>query len=463
MQKQKPIVLVLPLLLLPCLSPPSVVHAQTAPAQVVAVRPPAAALVTETAAKTSKVPQAIFDYVQREEPVYEWKIVSAHESDAGQTIVLRMKSQTWHDIVWEHQMVICEPKLVRHPNHAILFVNGGSQHKLDQPPRDVGQFMAIATLSGGVVASVYQVPNQPLFDQRYEDDLISETWLRYLKTQDATWPLLFPMAKSAVKAMDTVQAVAKSKLQRDIKGFVITGASKRGWTSWLTPVVDQRVKGTAPMVIDTLNFRKQIRHQHDSWGRFSEQIADYTRKGLVKLENENIRERTLREMMDPWTYRERLTLPKLIVNGSNDPYWCVDAINNYWPDLQGPKLTLQLPNAGHGLKNGREKVVATIAHFFEFVAEDKKLPRLTWNYADDSHALTVTSQPPARSAQVWLATSADGDFRDDAFRSVELPLNNGGGSLTLDLPANQKAAFFAEMTWGVGPARWSLSSTVWRR
>ena len=412
----------------------------------------------------TKIPTAIFDYVAREEPAYKWELISERETDAGRIFQLRMTSQTWHGIVWQHQMVICEPKLVRHPQHAILYVNGGSLQNINREPRDIGVFMTMATLSGGLVASVYQVPNQPLFDNRYEDDLITETWLRYLKTGDKTWPLLFPMAKSAVKAMDTVQAVAKTKLQRDISGFVITGASKRGWTSWLTPVVDSRIKGTAPIVIDTLNFQKQIGYQKKMWGKFSEQIVDYTSKGLVKLQNENEADRSLREMMDPWTYREKLTLPKLIVNGTNDRYWCVDAVNNYWDDLKGPKFVLQVPNAGHNLKGGRDRAVATLASFFDHIASDRSLPQLDWKYAEATKTLTISSNPPARTATLWLAKSADGDFRDDEFIAKKITLDaNGEGKIVVPAETDKTTAFFAEYSFGFGPAKWSLSSTVWRR
>ena len=83
---------------------------------------------------------------------------------------------------------------------------------------------------------------------------MAETCVKYRETKEASWPLPFPMVKGLVKSRDALQAFAKEEWKFDVKDFVITGASKRGWTSWLTAATgDKRVKAIAPLVIDTLN------------------------------------------------------------------------------------------------------------------------------------------------------------------------------------------------------------------
>ena len=332
-----------------------------------------------------------------------------------------MRSQTWQNITWEHSLIIHEPKDVVCQDYMLLFVTGGRNGR---PPGNGDHAMgfALAKMTGARVAMLYQVPNQPLFDNRYEDDLITETWLRYLESGDDSWPLLFPMVKSAVKAMDTLEAVANERWQTKLNGFVITGASKRGWTSWLTPVVDKRVVATAPMVIDVLNFRPQMKHQLDVWGTYSDQIHDYSSKGLIKQDDESPREMKLRLMMDPYTYRSVLKLPKLLVNGTNDQYWVVDAMKLYWPDLEGPKFVLQVPNAGHGLGGGGDRVGATVAAFFRHVVQGRELPKISWKALEDdsNFGLQLDVEPNPRQVTFWRAHSSSGDFRESRWSSVPM-------------------------------------------
>ena len=175
------------------------------------------------------------------------------------------------------------------------------------------------------------MPNQPLYGGKVEDALIAHTFVQYLKTGDETWPLLFPMTKSAVRAMDAVTAFVKQENGEAIEGFVVSGISKRGWTTWLTGAADPRVKGIVPMVFDSLNMGEQMKHQKETWGSYSEQIDDYSRLNLPdRMDTERGRE--LISMVDPYVYRKQLTMPKLLMLGTNDRYWTVDAANYYYQE-----------------------------------------------------------------------------------------------------------------------------------
>lgn len=295
------------------------------------------------------------------------------------------------------------------------------------------------------VAVLQNVPNQPLMEGKKEDDLITETWLKYLETGDTTWPLLFPMVKSAVKAMDVVQAFSQEEFGGSPRSFFITGASKRGWTSWLTSAVDKRIKATAPLVIDVLNFRPQMDNQLKTWGAYSEQIEDYTRKGLIKPQKGTPREEALMAMMDPFTYRSRLTLPKLIVIGSNDPYWVLDSTSIYWNDLEGPKSALVIPNAGHDLDNkngGRELALSTVAIHFRLAAKNELLPELSFEQKGD--VLHVKTEKSPKFMKGWTAFSSSKDFRESKWTNVAVQREGANGQMTVKAPLQGHVAWFCE-------------------
>ncbi|MCB9938423.1 MAG: phenylacetic acid degradation protein [Planctomycetaceae bacterium] len=388
-------------------------------------------------------------------------LLAKHETAAGKTYDLELTSQQWQGIVWKHALQVYEPVELRHPGHVLLFVTGGSTG--GRPGLgDVQRGLILAKLCGARVATIHQVPNQPLFNGRKEDDLITDTWLKYLETGDETWPLLFPMVKSAVKAMDAIEELAASEWKTPVEGFVMTGASKRGWTSWLTPAADKRVIATAPMVIDVLNFRPQMKHQLEAWGEYSEQIIDYTSKGLIKEGEESPRDTQLRLMMDPYTYRQQLTLPKLLVNGTNDRYWVADAMSLYWDELVGPKYVLQVPNAGHGLDGGHERVLSTIATFFQHAATKTPLPDLEWKHlrTDAGFHLSVSSTGKPKSVHLWVAHSDSRDFRESKWESHELEGDAGSFVGSIAKPERGHVAYYSEVRYEHHGLPYSLCTVI---
>lgn len=404
----------------------------------------------------SALGQPIFDYVAAPDGSFTWEVTgSTAAADGGSVTTLDMISQKWQGGEWKHRIAIARPALVKHPELCVLVITGGNP---------VGAEFALATLIANMIgmpiAVLGDIPNQPLFDGLREDAAISYTFTKYLETGDASWPLLFPMTKAAVRAMDAIQGLSERDWGKKVDGFVVTGGSKRGWTTWFTGEVDQRVKGIAPMVYDNLNLPAQMAHHLRQWGAYSEQIDDYTKRGLPDmLAGEE--GRALSTIVDPYTYRDRATMPKLIIAGTNDPYWPLGAADNYFTELPEPRRILYVPNSGHGLDD-RVRVLNGLAGFVATIAGEAKLPQLSWTVDEDDAGVTICGRSDTEPKKVlaWTATSPTSDFRKAKWESVEVEPKQGSFGHLLETPQEGYAALFLEFTFDFRGRDFPLSTLI---
>jgi PhoPQ-activated pathogenicity-related protein len=385
---------------------------------------------------------ALETYVNQPDASYGWEQVEQKQAEPFTITHLKLVSQTWREHEWTHHLKVVRSTEGRKSHIAFLFITGDGEGT-----QQIEMLKLLAARAGAVVAVVTNVPNQPLYDGRTEDALIAYTLDQYLKTGDETWPLLFPMVKSAVRAMDAVQDFSRKHYGQRIDGFVVSGASKRGWTTWLTAAVDSRLRGIAPMVIDMLNIKAQTEWAQKVYGRQSEKIDDYVELGLIRKDDtEELKK--LRGWVDPYSYRERYTMPKLLLLGTNDPYWTVDALRHYWDDLPAPKLIFQTPNAGHDLAGG-EEAVQSLAAFFQMIADGRELPSMHWQFKDTRNGkaeLAVSVDQHVRSIRLWTADSIDRDFRNDKWSSEELDITPGSAqaSAAIAMPQEGYRAYLVE-------------------
>ena len=268
---------------------------------------------------------------------------------------------------------------------------------------------------------IRQTPNQPLYDGLVEDQLISFTLHNFKEDGDFTWPLLFPMVKTAVRAMDAVQEFAQKELDTKVNKFILTGASKRGWTTWLTGANDQRVTAIAPMVIDVLNMPVSLEYQLEVWKDYSIQIQDYVKLEIPQQVHTESGDK-ITKMVDPYSYRKNLTMPKMIFIGTIDEYWPVDAIKHYLDSIPGQNFIQYVPNAGHGLGDKKQAFQA-LSSFVATTLGGHAYPDCAWKITENDSSVFLTTTATADvlvDALIWSADSEDRDFRDELWESVSL-------------------------------------------
>jgi PhoPQ-activated pathogenicity-related protein len=409
---------------------------------------------------------ALADYVAKPDASYEWRVRARYRYRGSELVELRLVSQTWRDVVWKHQLILIRPPHVTDENRGLLIIGGGrwrdsydTEPAADSLPEGGRLFVAIARRLQTVVAVLGEVPFQPLFD-RNEDELIAYTFDQYLKTGDPEWPLLLPMVKSAVRAMDAVTEATEREWDTAVLQFTVLGGSKRGWTTWLSAAQDDRITALAPVVLDALNMEQHFPYQTRTWGSPSEEIEPYTTLNLPEILGSAAGE-PLRRIVDPFEYRTEIAQPKLVVLATNDRYWPVDSANLYWDQIVGPKYLLYLPNDEHSISDYR-RLIPSLRALHAAVGSGDPLPTLDWEYrwSDEGAELCVSAQPRPKVVRFWRAASATRDFRDAVWTAEGGSARGGVSAVTTDRPRQGYVAVFGEAVFGRGSRAYSFSTNL---
>jgi len=265
------------------------------------------------------------------------------------------------------------------------------------------------------------------------------------------------MVKSAVRAMDTVQKHLKSldSGALDIKRFVVSGGSKRGWTTWLTAAVDKRVVAIAPAVIDVLNMDESMRHHFAAYGFYSQAIEDYGQMDIFSR-LDTLEGQMLIKVVDPYEYRDRYAdIPKFLINSSGDQFFLPDSAQFYFHDLPGEKFLRYVPNTDHGL--GNSDAPQSLLVFYQSILKNSPRPKFTWSVRDDGSIEVNTTTTP-KEVRLWQATNPKArDFRLEiigpVWKSSDLAASSPGKYIAkVSKPEEGWTAFFAELTFDSGGA-----------
>jgi PhoPQ-activated pathogenicity-related protein len=406
---------------------------------------------------------ALDRYVKKPDPTYSYKVANTIKGDGYTTYIVDLTSQTWRKesevdrTVWKHWLTIVKPDQVT-SSTGYLFITGGSTR--DKQPTGAGaQYVEIATTTHTVAAELQDVPNEPLTfsddpKPRSEDGIIAYTWIKYMTTGDETWPLRLPMTKAAVRALDTISAVLASPEGGGIKveKFVVSGGSKRGWTTWTTAAVDPRVAAIMPASIDLLNLEKSFDHHWKVYGFWAPAVKDYDEAGVMDWQGTK-EYHDLLAIEEPYNYRERLTMPKYMVYAAGDQFFLPDSSRFYLDDLRGEKYLRYIPNTDHSLKgsDARESMLAYYESFLKGTAR----PKFTWDFLPNGD-IRVNSKDKPSAVKLWQATNPEHrDFRlmtiGPAYKSSDVQEQGNGVYVAhVEKPEKGWTAYFVEMTYPSG-------------
>jgi PhoPQ-activated pathogenicity-related protein len=421
----------------------------------------------------TRTSSALKNYVDTPDSSYSWSLATTvtGPSSAYTVYNVDMTSQTWRSTAdvnlpeWRQWVQIIVPAGPV-ASTALLLIDGGNNTFTTPPtpPTASSALIGEALLAHSVVVDLKTVPSEPLMftgdnppRSRSEDAIIAYSFDQFLRhigdPGNDTWPVLVAMVKSAVRAMDTVQAFVPNVTNSSINDFVVTGYSKRGWTTWLTAAVDNRVKAIIPGVFDNLNQGPQMVHHYGVYGFFAPSIQDYNDLHIFDriLTPEGM---DLSQIVDPYRYLNngRFTIPKLMIDSAGDQFFVPDSAQFYIHDLPGTRNYIRyLPNTSHSLDSRASDSTAT---FYDAILNNRSLPQYSWAVQPDG-SIRVQAQTAPTQVLLWQMTNPTArDFRKDfnpptrVWTSSVLTDQGGGVYVgSTPMPASGETAFFVELTF----------------
>ena len=312
--------------------------------------------------------------------------------------------------IWNHNILVIIPDKVESDTCFYRISNGESNEVIPKSIHPSVQHVSLKNNAIGI--EIRNIPNQPIkfkdFKQPLkEDGIIAYGWDKFLNMNDVDYVVRLPMLKAAYMGFRVVKDFLKRK-QLSVKDYIAFGESKRGWVTWLLPVVDPAVVAIVPSVIDVLNVQKSMKHHKTIYGDWSPVLKDY--------ENFDIPRRmfgkefaNLMEIIDPYKYLTYLKIPKLIINAGNDQFFLPDNSQFYFKDLSVENRMMFLPNSGHRLELNK-KQQESLATYFALIDEGKDIPQFFWERKGNT--VHIQSSADVKELRVWKATNSKArDFR----------------------------------------------------
>ncbi len=410
-------------------------------------------------------------YLQKPEPGFGWQHYHSDKGWLADHHFLLVTSQRWLEDdevdqpLWQHEVTVSVPWSPACPGRerddrtALVLISGGERPADPLRTSPGSMATALALLFCRPVVDIRQVPNQPLqfaseTVARKEDSLLARSMTLAVAQPQGEWPLHNAMVKAVVASLDAVQAFSRERSGLGpIEDFALQGSSKRGWTAWLVAAHDPRIRALVPVSIDMLNLGEQFDHQFASYGAYTPALKAFSVEGIDCLIRSEAGKAML-EQVDPWGYRGQLTLPKLVINASGDPYFVSDSWRFYYPWLAGNNWLRYTPNTGHSQGDGMARLtrLAQVANWLDQVLAGETPPSIDSRVTDN--VLEVRPSQPPREMVLWQADNPDArDFRLATFganwRPVALsPDDDGVYRVSLEAPALGYRGWFVEARFG---------------
>ena len=309
-------------------------------------------------ARAARSVTALDRYVAAPDSSFAWKVLRELPAEGATATLIEMTSQRWlterevERPLWTHWITVVRPARVT-SDIAFLYITGGS---LDwQPPAKPPAWLVEAARdTGTVTAELRLVPNQPLVFT--DDGGRGRSEDEHHRLHVGQVPAHRRRALAGPPADDQGGGAGDGRGHRLLalaaggghaarsRSSSSSGASKRGWTTWTTAAVDARVVGHRPGGHRSAELEPSFDPPLPRLRRSTRRGEGLRGPGLMDWLG-TPQFRALMRIEDPYKYRDRLTMPKFMVNATGDQFFLPDSSQFYFDDLPGEKYLRYVPNA----------------------------------------------------------------------------------------------------------------------
>jgi hypothetical protein len=201
-----------------------------------------------------------------------------------------------------------------------------------------------------------------------------------------------------------------------------------------------------------LKFAPSVENQRKTYGAFAAPLQDYANRKVLDRFRTVEGTELIREA-DPFSFRERVTIPKYIVNVSGDQFYPPDSSHYYINNLNGETRIRYVANTDHGGSGtGFVNAVTGILAWTQNLIIGGTRPSVNWNLLPGQN-LQITVNNPAATALLWSASNPNArDFRLETIGPtwISTPVVfdlNGQATVELDTPPAGWSGYFVEVTF----------------
>ncbi len=305
------------------------------------------------------------------------------KADGSEIIYVRVEFEgiEWKGKLWKHHATIlyspkCNSRL------GAVIAGGYGPKGFKHFAKEFG-IKAVAETCVPVLI-LQDVPNEQ-FGLK-ETELMAYTIAKALETGDPSWHLVYPMAFAYSRAMTLESILVPSHPDR----FVLSGGSKRGYTTWIVAAHDDRVAAIAPRSFNGANLTALNETHYRVYGKPVGSLA-VVHEALSRVNSREGLKGMLR-IYDPVSYFDELSVPVMVIFGTDDQLSPPGAEQSYAPYYKGPLWFEIVANATHTGLHSSDRAAAAWRAFLAYVSGKSHLPEVDVSVRKVEKGLEVRSR-----------------------------------------------------------------------